>query len=893
MSMKLAICLFLLGSVVSCSKSSGKRNGSGNGTSLDQPKTPDEALARLSPEYRQSYDAWKASIVKSCSAKEAFSDFNLEKLEKNQDKSVGLDGLLLLSGNSGSLVYSDGEKSAIVTSYQTDYSDEVSKLSELVTANGVTTQIEAEAHRRGLDCELFVFGQKVFETKLAASFNIGVGIGDKTPSPLEIKGPPTVSAIGRAGLGEFKSPGLSPALEKELAPLESTRTLVAGQLGIPPNLAKRLLTLKPSLGSWSSLRIAGDKAALWTSFNDSSIIAPLDSIRDLVNLDTVRLAYEVRIPLPVLAFSNGASSKSRGTLPVALEWEVKKGPESYSYSVHSAKPAEWKPYDAEEASECALNRGYGIVKDSALKNQITPSVDYMLAPCQILFENLDLTLLSNGVFKTLIPTIFSGVKPSSSFSYMGWDQVLSDLAIKAIKENKNLVLELDPQSKTILVPNLSAISSRMRTPLEQSKNLAPEASTLFLMGMNWVFKDFPVSQSSLDEMIRALDNTYVTFKQSTLTLIQTLRKNPNTSSAELSYALALDDSLKNEATKALSLSKDTGYLDFELQVFNQTLQRQVSLDLLREWSTRLTEIKTALSLFSGLGSIKNSLVGATVAWLNTKSVEYSELPQIYAAFNNVSEAFPESTKDLLESLKSSPKSQPESLTYAANFSQEMKDLAISIKDQSLSLDLNSFGNSFYNSILQKKVSLEELKQLKDTLQAAKEFKVQEAARVKDHAEQVSQNDSDLKELIKVAVNELWSKKDFEDLVVMSELAQATSWSCERLFGVSSRLDCVGLRPISKAPGKLLSPTFESRYPNLAKNFLGYIPVLSEKFLLSKGQVLASTFFSDPIWSKCDQNAFSEKSAGVDQTMKLIAKETDRFKLWDLEKQLQGHLEDCR
>jgi len=622
-------------------------------------------------------------------------------------------------------------------------------------------------------------------------------------------------------------------------------------------------------------------------------MAPLDSVRDLVNLDTVRLAYEVRIPVPVLAFSNGASSKSRGTLPVALEWEAKKGPESYSYSVHSTKPDKLKPYDAVEASECALDRGYGIVKDSALTNQITPSVVYMLAPCQILFENLDLTLSSNGAYKTLIPTIFSGLKPSSSFSYMGWDQVLSDLAIKALKENKNLILELDPQSKTVLVPNLASISSQIRTPLEQSKNLAPEASTLFLMGMNWAFKDLPVSPSSIEEMIRALDHTYVAFKQSTLTLIPTLREYPNSSSAAISYALNLDDSFKEEATNALNLSKDTGYLDFQLQVFDQILQRQISLDHLREWSTRLSEIKTALSPFSGLVSIRNRLVGATVAWLDTKSVEYSDLPQIYAAFNNVSEAFPESTTTLLESLKNSPKAQPESLTYAASISQEMKDLAIFIKDQSLSLDLDSFGNSLYNSILQKKVSLEELKQLKDTLQAAREFKAQETARVKDHPEQVSENDSDLKELIKVAVSELWSKKDFEDIVVMSELAQTTSWSCERLFGVSSRLDCVGLGPISKASGKLLNPSYGSRYSNLAKNLLGYIPVLSEKYLLSKGQVLASTFFSDPIWSKCDQNAFAEKSAGVDQAMKLIAKETDRIKLWNLEKQLQDHLEDCR
>ena len=552
-----------------------------------------------------------------------------------------------------------------------------------------------------------------------------------------------------------------------------------------------------------------------------------------------------------------------------------------------------KPYDEEEASRCALSRGYGLMQDPSLRNQITPSVVYMLAPCQIFFKNLDLALLSNGAYKTLVPTIFSAVKPSHSFSYMGWDQVLSELALKALKENKNLVLELDPQRKTILVPKLETISSQIRAPLEQSKNLAPEASNLFLMGMNWGFKDTPVSQPSLDEMIRALDNTYVPFKQSTLTLIQTLKENPNSSSATISYALTLDDAFKEEAKRALGLSKDTGYLNFQSQVFDQILQRQISLDLLCEWSTRLTEIKTALSPFSGLASIKNRLVDATVAWLDAKAVEYSDLPQIYAALNNVSEAFPESTKALLESLKSSPKAQPESLTYAANMSQEMKDLAISIKDQSLSLDLNSFGNGFYNSILQKKVSLEELRQLTDSLQAAREFKAQETARLKDHAEQASENESDLKELLHVAVNELWSKKDFEDIVVISELAQTTSWSCERLVGVSSRLDCVGLRAISKASGKLLSPSFASRYSQLAKSFLGYIPVLSEKFLLSKGQDLTSRFFSDPVWSKCDQIAFSEKSAGVDQTMKLIAKETDRIKLWEHERKMQGYLENCR
>jgi hypothetical protein len=101
--------------------------------------------------------------------------------------------------------------------------------------------------------------------------------------------------------------------------------------------------------------------------------------------------------MPVLEFGNDSPSNIRGTLPVRLDWEQKKGPDSYSYSVFSVKSAEVKAFDAEEASECALDRGHSLFKDSSLTNQITPSVVFMLAPCQILFKDLDSTLLSNGV----------------------------------------------------------------------------------------------------------------------------------------------------------------------------------------------------------------------------------------------------------------------------------------------------------------------------------------------------------------------------------------------------------------------------------------------------------------------------------------------------------------
>jgi hypothetical protein len=466
------------------------------------------------------------------------------------------------------------------------------------------------------------------------------------------------------------------------------------------------------------------------------------------------------------------------------------------------------------------------------------------------------------------------------------------LALKALEENKDLNAELDPKGITVVVPRLAANMNQIKAPLEQSKNLVSEKSAVLSMAMSWAFRGIELSTVALERTLGALDNTISPFKVSTLELMRDLSKS-SMSGTQQDYAFSLDDSFKAQAVQALRLSKELGYTGFE-RLFEKVLQVQVSVEEMRLWPERLTEIKSALSPLNGLKSIKDNLIDSSIYWLQTRSVEYGDLPQVYSALNNVSDTFPESTKALLVAMKNGPKADQEGLNYASQMTQTMKDLGVSIRDRSLALDLNAFGDGFFNTILQKKPSEVDLKLLQETLILSQEFKNQEIARLSGVPNQVSRNNQNLKDLLSLAVKELWSKKDFEDAVKLADLGrEKKSFICADYRGVSSILECYANGLASKAKGKLLDPAFNSRYGQLAVVLKGYLPDLRKKTNFTADEMLSEFFNSSgPLWSRCDASAFAEKAKSIDQTMGLIGKETSRIKILDLEREFKDGLRNC-
>ena len=89
-------CSLTLLTLAACSSSSG---GGGGGTGSGPAKSKEEAIARLSPQHRQAFEAWKQSLIKSCDASLAFGLGGEGRAE-----SEGVDGHVLMQSSEGSML---------------------------------------------------------------------------------------------------------------------------------------------------------------------------------------------------------------------------------------------------------------------------------------------------------------------------------------------------------------------------------------------------------------------------------------------------------------------------------------------------------------------------------------------------------------------------------------------------------------------------------------------------------------------------------------------------------------------------------------------------------------------------------------------------------------------
>lgn len=91
-------CLALVLSVVVLGCGGGGKSGGGGG-GPQGPKTPEEALAKLTPEDRQTFENWKLQVLKSCDATQAFNGRSGSDIHD-----MGIDPAALLHKNSLSMV---------------------------------------------------------------------------------------------------------------------------------------------------------------------------------------------------------------------------------------------------------------------------------------------------------------------------------------------------------------------------------------------------------------------------------------------------------------------------------------------------------------------------------------------------------------------------------------------------------------------------------------------------------------------------------------------------------------------------------------------------------------------------------------------------------------------
>lgn len=885
MSLKVLFCSLTIMAFAGCSGSGGGGGEAGNRGGKN-PQNKEEALSKISSIHKQNFARWKQQVVKACDASDAFGLGKDKKLEAD-----GIDGAALLQSNGGSVIFSDNGSLAILTTSNSFLGTGTSKVERTQEVNGQSYTISVETKRNGSNCEVYLFGQKVYETYIAESFNVGTqwAVGKQAQATSVI---PQIKSLGPSGMSEVTQHGIYSLISQTLKPSKEAMLLLSKKFGLKEKDTLKFFKLSNSASADSAVRIENESSAIWSNEDSGNLIAHTDILKKAFDGTARTLPLEVRLAVPTFLFGETKNSADGGNLKLTINVLISKKDASFTYSAQAIELQGLAPFDKIEAVQCSKERATAYVGGPPVPNQIQPSVQVMFSPCRTLYSEIEKESYNNGLLKSLIPQMFAGVLPMAQFQYGGWDQVLSKLALNTLEQGKDLRGELDPTSRTRVVGIIADHLETLTQEIVRTKNMESSKNSVFQMGLDWSFNGHFVAPARIAKILQSVDNSIGTFKASSERLLADLGHQPNFNDDQLNFAQNIDGIYKAEATKALGLSKDLAYADFERDIFDKVIQKNVPIDEFKEWSTKFGGIKSEINKYSNIGPLKTALVSLSIKLLNSGEAVLQDLGPIYSALDNSIFPFDESSREFVRALSQSLQNNKEGLEFARSISTEYKQTAIAIRDNSKVADYESWGQSFFKSVLQKRPSMETLRSWNEMWVSILAFTQRERAKIKDEFGSI--NEWNRKKIIEVAVKETWTKSDFEDLEKIAEIARAKN-TCDRYIGSSSLADCGGIRLFSKQKNMLLDPAWGGRYRDLSRDFAGYMEQLAGFDWTTLRWALVGEFFGsqEPIWSKCDQNAFNQKATALKTQVNAIVRESDQIKKWELERKIKDTISNCQ
>lgn len=872
MRILLGICLLV--GLTACS--GGGSSGSGGGSGKAGSKA--EALARLSTEHRSQFESWQKQILKSCDAGEAFG------ISLRQQQPEGVDAAALITNNNGSAVFTGSQNLWILSGYNSLSGVSESKAESTTDSYSVT----AEAKREGSYCTVYLYGQKVYETVIARNFEVGTHYS--AGKVAQISAPaPLIADLGNSSISEVTKHGVFTLLNKTFAPSKEALTNFGKNLGLTSEESAKWFVGGRASVSESAVRIDGDSTFVWSNSESGSLIGQASSMK---YFDGSReLPLEVRLSIPRFNFAGVQNATDAGNLKLLMAIGIARSGKEFNYSLNKLQNDGLVSFNKEEAKEC-VNARVEAYAMAQVKGTIKPSLYSTMSVCRALYAEIEKEAYESGLFKTLIPVVFKNIVPSAQYQYEGWQSVLLKLTQNALANNKDIGAELDPSQQTRIVPIVARSVMALKSEIDTFKNLQPARDRFYEAGVFWSLNGHSMSEGHIHHIAESLSNSWDVFSYSSDVLLSQLMDNPNGLDEQLNFAARITREYKDEALGALNLSRALNYTEFERDIFNQVIQKQISLDEIKEWKIHLSTVQSEINRYANLAPVRGELVGLSVKWLRNGEASIDQLRGTYSALNNSVQPFEESTKQLVRDLQKSLIAFQDAVSFAGNLSPEYKQLAIAIAQNSKAAECERWGTDFFNSVLQKRPSLEQVRQWSDMWISIVGFVAREKARVGD--ELGSMPDWNRKKLIETAVKESWSSRDFAAVEAIAPVAKFKN-TCDRYKDVSSQAECAGMKLFSKAPKMFLDPSHNYRYSAFGQDFNGYMNRLSAFEWTSLRWTMIGEFFGswDPIWSKCDDSTFNQKAALLKSQVEAIATTTDQFKKRELERQIKETVQNCR
>jgi hypothetical protein len=864
--------------LVACSNDKGKDDNKA------QPSTPDEAISKLSDYHKTSFETWKSKVAKSCDASTAFG------ISDTASSDIGVDGKALLNKNAGSLVFVKDGGFTVLTG-MSGFSGVLRTESESTSdVNGQVTTVSAKTERLGSNCVVYLFGQKVYETTLAANFVVGAEARlNRQTNPMNTRA--VINSVGSIGSAEVTGVGVAETLMEALKPSIEVRDALGQSLGMTAQEAQRLLQLSPYPQVQVALRLANEISSVWNLGDSRSIVASRSVLVNLFTGQARAVKVDVRLAIPQMKFVDQENSADKATLDLSAAMMQERGANGATIRLEQMRLNSRKAFDVQESNQCLSDRVGRLVVSAQSRQEVSPAAAVAFAPCRVLNPDIEKTAQASGFLKTLMPLVFGGLQPSPNVRYNGWDAILSRLIVQTLDDGKDLRAELDPQGVAKIMSLMAQHLSVVRGELPRMKNGPALKEAIDTMALQWGFQGQSVGLSRIGNIIYSVDIAADPFTASSRRLLLDLGREPNSRDGELSFASTMDAGYKAEALKTLALAKELEERRFEADVFNQVLQLRTSVQELQAWSQTLTVVKNELTRYPNLAPQKSMLSSLAVKWMKSGEVSGTELPNYYQAISNVIDVYPASTDELLKALERSVADGREGLFYARTVTPEMKNQSLQIVAASKAAGYEAMGRDFIQTFLQRRPNAQQVRDAASLWSSISGFTQRELARI--GGESAVGAEWRRKALIEKAIQENWTAMEFQGLESIAVVALSKS-SCERHKDVASLADCAGALLFSKTQRMFFDPSFQNRYTGLAADLSGALARMTDfNWVSLRGELVREFFGSwEPLWSRCDQSNFSQKAAELKMTLRQILGEPDSFKRFEKERRIGELVRNC-
>lgn len=146
----------------------------------------------------------------------------------------------------------------------------------------------------------------------------------------------------------------------------------------------------------------------------------------------------------------------------------------------------------------------------------------------------------------------------------------------------------------------------------------------------------------------------------------------------------------------------------------------------------------------------------------------------------------------------------------------------------------------------------------------------------------------------MALKENWSNLEMEALVNIA-LNAFEKKNCVIFKDAAQLADCAGIRLFSKQAHMFFDPKYKNRYSQLGVAFKSYMTMLSASHWTPLRNTLANELFglALPMWSKCDNTTFLDKTSVLDGLILGIVKENAPDKIAEFEKLIGETIKNCQ